>query len=57
MSKNVVTTIDHNEYKDVLLKNKCLRHSMNRIQSKDHRTGTYEISKSSLFCLDDKSYI
>ena len=57
MSKNVVTTIDHNEYKDVLLKNKCLRHSMNRIQSKDHRTGTYEINKSSLFCLDDKSYI
>ena len=28
---NVTATISHNEYKDVLLKNKCLRHSMNRI--------------------------
>ena len=37
LNKNVVATISHNEYEDVLLKNKCLRHSMNRIQSKDHR--------------------
>ena len=33
-NRNVVTTIRHNEYKDALLNNKCLRHSMNRIQSK-----------------------
>ena len=38
---NVVATISHNEYKDALLNNKCVRHSMNRIQSKDHRIGTY----------------
>ena len=31
VNKNVVVTISHNEYKDVLLKNKCLRHSMNRM--------------------------
>ena len=31
MNKNVAATISHNEYKDVLLNNKCLRHSMNRI--------------------------
>ena len=31
MNKNVVATIRHNEYKDVLLNKKCLRHSMNRI--------------------------
>ena len=31
MSKNVVVTISRNEYKGVLLNNKCLRHSMNRI--------------------------
>ena len=42
-NKNVVATIRHNEYKEVLLNNKCLRHSMKRIQSKDHRIGTYEI--------------
>ena len=54
VNKNVVATISHNVYKDVLLNKKCLRHSMNRIQSKDHRTGTYEISKISLSCFDDK---
>ena len=39
VNKNVVVTISHNEYKDVLLNKKCLRHSMSRIQSKDHRIG------------------
>ena len=34
VNKNVVAVINHNEYKDVLLNQKCLRHSMNRIQSK-----------------------
>ena len=56
-NKNVVATISHNEYKDVLLNKKCLRHSMNRIQSKDHKIGTYEINKISLSCFDDKIYI
>ena len=57
MNRNVVVTISHNEYKDVLLNNKCLRHSMIRIQSKDHRIETYEIIKTSLSCFDDKMYI
>ena len=43
VNKKVVTTISHNEYKDVLLNNRCLRHSMNRIQSKNHRIQTYKI--------------
>ena len=30
---------------------------MNRIQSKDHRIGTYEINKISLRYFDDKIYI
>ena len=49
VNANVVVTISHNKYKDVLLNKKCLRYSMNTIQSKDHRTGTYEINK--IFCL------
>ena len=57
VNKNVVATINHNEYKDVLLNNKCIRHSMNRIESKDYRIGTYEINKISLSCFDDKIYI
>ena len=45
INKNVVATIRQNVYKDVFLNKKCLRHSMNRIQIKDHRIGTYEINK------------
>ena len=36
----------HNECKDILLNNKYLRNSMNRIGSKDNRIGTYEINKN-----------
>ena len=57
VNRNVVATISHNEYKYVLLNKKCLRHSMNSIQSKDHKIGTYEINKISLSCFDDKIYI
>ena len=57
MLKKVVVRIGHNEYKDVMLNNKCIRHSMNRIQSKNHRTETYEINKASLSYFDDKIYI
>ena len=48
--------IIQNEYTDVLLNKKCLRHLMNRIQSKSHRIGTYEINKISLSCFKDKIY-
>ena len=57
INKNVVARISHNEYKDVLLNKKCLRHSINRIQGKDHRIGTYEMNKISLSCFNDKIYI
>ena len=49
VNKKVAATISHNEYKDVLSKKKCLRQSMNRIQSKDHGIGNYEINKISFF--------
>ena len=32
VNRNVVTTMNHNEYKHVLFNNKCIRQSMNRIQ-------------------------
>ena len=41
----------------ILLNNKCMRRSMNRIQSKDHRIGTYKIYKTQLPCLDNKIHI
>ena len=57
MNKNVAEKITHSKCKYVLLNDKCLRHLVNRIQSKDHRIGTYEISKISLSCCNDKIYI
>ena len=54
---NVVVTISHNECKNVMLDDKCVRHTKNRIQSKDWRIGTYEINKISLFGFDDKIHI
>ena len=57
VNKIVATNISHNEFKDVLSNKKYLRHSVNRIQGENHRIGTYEINKFSLFCFDDKIYI
>ena len=57
INKNVVATISHVQYKYFLLNNECLRRSMNRIQSKNHRIETYEINKISLSWFDDKIYI
>ena len=42
---------------NVLLNKRCLGHSMNRIQSKNHRVGTYKINKISLSWFNDKIYI
>ena len=36
-SKSVVATRSQGEYKDYLLHNKCLRHSVNRISDKNHK--------------------
>ena len=57
VNKNVVATINHNEYKDVLFNNKCITHSMDRFESKEHRIRTYKINKIYLSCFDDKIYI
>ena len=57
MNRNVAIKISCNECKDVLVNNKFLRHSMNKIQSRDHRIETYEIYKIALFCIDNKTYI
>ena len=52
--RNIAANISHNEYKDILLNKKCLRHSVKKIQSKDHKIGTYEINKISLSRFDDR---
>ena len=57
VNKIVVAIICYNEYKDVLLKKKCLRPSINRIQGKDHMVGTCEVNKILLPYFDNKIYI
>ena len=42
MNKHVVARIIQGKYKDVLLNDKFLNHSMNKIQSKDQRIETYK---------------
>ena len=54
VNRNVTATISH---KVELLNNKRLRHSINRILSKEHRMGACKINKISLPCFDDKTYI
>ena len=54
-NKNVAI-VSHNEYKDASLKRKCLRHSMNRIQSKNHRVRTCEINIILIFGLNKTAF-
>ena len=44
-AKVVNIATEFNEFKDVLLNKKIIRHKMNRIQAKKHKLGTYEIDK------------
>lgn len=56
MNKYVVEKMRRCEYKYFLLNQRYLRHFMNRIQSKNHTWGTYEINRISLSCFGDKMY-
>ena len=56
-AKGVNKKIRHKEFVDVLFNKKVVRHKMERIQSKLHRIRTYNVSKVSLSCFDDKRYV
>ena len=53
-NKKAVAKKSHNEYKDVLLNKKYLRHSINRTQSSNHTLWTCGIFRTSLYCFDGK---
>ena len=57
VNENVFATVSHNKYKGSFLNNKHLKHSMNRIQSKNHRAGTYETKKIYLTCFNNKIHV
>ena len=56
-AKGVNIATKFNERKDTLFNIKVIRHKMERIQSKKHKIGTYEINKISLSCNDDKRFV
>ena len=56
-AKGVNIATEFNEFKDVLLNKKNIRHKMTKIQAKKHKIGTYEFNKISLLCFDDKRYL
>ena len=58
IKKNIIkNNIKHEDYKNVLLENKQMQHTMKTIRSNNHQLGSYEINKVSLSCFDDKRYI
>ena len=57
VNKNVVDSIRHKEYIDMLFSKGLMRHSMKKIQIKLHRLGTYDTFRIPLSCFDDKCYI
>ena len=56
-AKGVTIATESKKFKDVLFNEKIIRHKMERIQSKKHKLGTYEIDKISLSCFDNKRYV
>ena len=58
IKKNIIkNNIKHEDYKNVLLGNKQIHHTMKTIRSINHQLGSYELNKVSLSCFDDKRYI
>ena len=57
IAKGVNTAIEFKEYEDTLFNKKLIRQKMKRIQSKQHKIGTYEVHKISLSCFDDKGFV
>ena len=53
-AKGVNKELMHNEFIDVFLYKKVVRHCMKRILAKGNKIGTYDVCKISLSCFDDK---
>ena len=51
VNRNVLVAISHNEYKDVLLNNKCLRHSVVRLELKVKITEQELMKLTEFHCL------
>ena len=57
IAKGVSIAAEFNKFEDVLFNKKVIRHKMRRIQSKKHKSGTYEIAKIPFSYFDNKRYM
>ena len=58
IKKNIINNdLKHKDYKEVLLNDKQMRHTMRSIRSSNHELGSFELNKISLSCFDDKRFI
>ena len=58
IKKSIIkNNIKHEDYKNVLINNKQIHHTMKTIRSINHQLGSYKLNKVSLSCFDDKRYI
>ena len=48
--------LKYEKYKNILFNATYMNHEMNRIQRKNHHSGTYTINKISFSCYNDKNY-
>ena len=55
--KGVNIATEFNEFKDILINKKLVRHKIKKSQSKKHETATYEINKISLSCFNEKRFV
>ena len=53
----IIKNIKHEDYKEVLFNNKQMHHTIKTIRSNNHQLGSFELSKISLSCFDEKRFI
>ena len=56
-AKEMSIATEFDIFKDVFINKNIIKHKIKRIQSENHKLGTYEIDKISLSCFDDKRYV
>ena len=56
-AKGVSIATEFDKFEDVLFNKNIIRQKMKRIQSKNHKLGTYEIDNIYLSCFDNKRYV
>ena len=57
MNKNLVRTMTHGEYKNMLFEKNQMRRRMRRMQCKFHKLRKFKVGTIYLLCFDDQHYM